>query len=168
MIRTEDFNCIHKNSSSRQIHLAFNNCCACILYFNLTHWTALTCDIYCARSKKDSFTRKHLLYLDVFSRENTNYYIINKHDLNTLVYHFTKSNKFQYTYLSFQDFCVHFLLILFVTSDLTQLFLPAEIFFFLPSAIILIIVQVDDYKRMIEVQENMVLATYKGQMSWNL
>jgi hypothetical protein len=130
MIRTEDFNCIHKNSSSRQIHLAFSNCFACILYFNLTHWTSLTCDIYCARSKKDSFTRKHLLYVDLFLRENTSYYIINKHDPNTFIYRFTNSNKLQYTYLSFQDFCVHFLLILFVTSDLTQLFLPAEIYFF--------------------------------------
>jgi len=89
---------------------------------------------------------------------------MNKHDPNAFIYHFTKNNKLHYKYLSFQDFCVHFLLILFVTSELTQLFLPAEIFFF-PSDIILIVVQVGDYKRMIEVQENRVLGTYKGQMS---
>jgi hypothetical protein len=129
MIRTEDFSCIHKNSSSHHIHLARSNCFACRLYFNLTHWNSLTCDIYCARSKVASFTRTHLLYLDLFLRENTSYNIINKHDPNTFIYHFIKSNKLQYTYLSFQDFCFRFLLILFVTSDLTHLFLPAEIFF---------------------------------------
>jgi hypothetical protein len=147
MIGTEDLSCIHKNSSSCHIHFPSSNCFACILYFNLTHWTSLTCDIYCACSKKASYTRTHFLYLDLFLRENIRYNVINKHDPNTFIYHFTKSNKLEYINLSFQDFCIHFLLILFVTFDLTQLFLPAE-FFFVTSAIILIVVQLREYKRL--------------------